>query len=101
MALRRRILGSRGGTFTVTLMRKGGERFEAEVTAQPAFDEAGQVLGFVNTVRDVSVQRRQQRELEIMARTDSLTGLANRHVLQESLDRCAALAEPSRRRRSL
>ncbi len=91
-ALRRQILGSRAGTFTVALMRKGGDRFEAEVTAQPAFDHAGQALGFVNTIRDVSVQRRQQRELETMARTDSLTGLANRHVLHESLDRCAALA---------
>jgi diguanylate cyclase (GGDEF)-like protein len=41
-------------------------------------------------VRDVSVQKRHQRELERLARTDSLTELANRHVLQEALDREAA-----------
>jgi diguanylate cyclase (GGDEF)-like protein/PAS domain S-box-containing protein len=92
MALRRTVLDQRGGTFEVTLMRRTGERFEAEVTAQPAFDQAGQVLGFVNTVRDVSVQRRQRRELELRAQTDHLTGLANRHVLHESLTRGAALA---------
>jgi diguanylate cyclase (GGDEF)-like protein len=38
-------------------------------------------------VRDVSAERRQRRELERLARTDSLTGLANRHVLHESLRR--------------
>ncbi len=79
-------------------MRKDGERFEAEVTTRPAVDQAGHVLGFVNTVRDVSVQRSQQRELEMLARTDSLTGLANRHVLQESLESAAALARRHSRR---
>jgi diguanylate cyclase (GGDEF)-like protein/PAS domain S-box-containing protein len=92
MELSRRIVERRGGTFEMTLMRKDGERFEAEMTTRPAVDQAGNVLGFVNTLRDVSVQRRQQRELEVLARTDSLTGLANRHVLQESLESAAAIA---------
>jgi PAS domain S-box-containing protein len=70
--VRRRVLERGGGTFELTLMRANGERFEAEVTAQPAQDGAGGTIGFVNTLRDVSVQRRQQRELERLARTDSL-----------------------------
>src|ERR1035437_3554350 len=37
-------------------------------------------------MRDSSVQRRQQRKLEGPPRTDSLTGLSNRHVLQEALE---------------
>jgi diguanylate cyclase (GGDEF)-like protein/PAS domain S-box-containing protein len=89
MALRRRILAQQGGSFEVTLMRSTGERFEAEITAKPARDADGNVFGFVNTLRDVGVQRRQQRELERLARTDALTGLANRHVLQAALDRAA------------
>jgi diguanylate cyclase (GGDEF)-like protein/PAS domain S-box-containing protein len=101
MELSRRIVERRGGTFEMTLMRKDGERFEAEMTTRPAVDQAGNVLGFVNTLRDVSVQRRQQRELEVLARTDSLTGLANRHVLQESLERAAAVARRNRRRLAL
>ena len=92
MAIRRDILNDHGGTFEVTLMRRNGERFQAEITAQAAHDAGGDLLGFVNTVRDVSVQRRQQRELELLARTDSLTGLDNRYVLQEALDRAAAVA---------
>jgi diguanylate cyclase (GGDEF)-like protein/PAS domain S-box-containing protein len=79
-----------GGTYELTLMRANGERFEAEVTARPAREENGRAIGFVSTLRDVSVQKRQQRELERLARTDSLTQLANRHVLQEALAREAA-----------
>lgn len=75
-----------GGTREVTLIRADGERFEAEVTTRPARVQDGRAIGFVNTVRDVSVQKRHQRELERLARTDSLTQLANRHVLQEALE---------------
>jgi diguanylate cyclase (GGDEF)-like protein/PAS domain S-box-containing protein len=85
--VRRRVLAGGGGSFEIRLMRASGERFEAEITAHPARDGAGNAIGFVNTMRDISVQNRHQRELERLARTDSLTGLANRHVLQESLER--------------
>jgi len=81
------VLRNSGGTHEVVLMRADGERFEAEVTTRPAREENGRAIGFVNTLRDVSVQRRHQRELERLARTDSLTQLANRHVLQEALER--------------
>lgn len=91
-AIRDRVLKHRGGSYEVTLMRKNGERFEAEITAQPAVDADGEALGFVNTMRDVSVALRQQRELERLARTDHLTGLANRRVLEDALQRNAALA---------
>ena len=83
-------MGNNGGTHELTLMRADGERFEAEITARPAREENGRAIGFVSTLRDVSVQKRQQRELERLARTDSLTQLANRHVLQEALTREAA-----------
>ena len=85
--LRREMVDNDGGSYELTLMRATGERFEAEITAQPAHDGAGNTLGFVNTVRDVSAQKGHQRELERLARTDSLTGLANRHVLQAALER--------------
>jgi diguanylate cyclase (GGDEF)-like protein/PAS domain S-box-containing protein len=84
------VVSNSGGTHELTLMRANGERFEAEITARPAREEGGRAIGFVSTLRDVSVQKRQQRELERLARTDSLTQLANRHVLQEALTREAA-----------
>jgi diguanylate cyclase (GGDEF)-like protein/PAS domain S-box-containing protein len=79
-----------GGTHELILMRADGERFEAECTTRPAREENGRAIGFVNTLRDVSAQKKYQRELERLARTDSLTQLANRHVLQEALAREAA-----------
>jgi diguanylate cyclase (GGDEF)-like protein/PAS domain S-box-containing protein len=84
------VVGNNGGNHELTLMRADGERFEAEITARPAREENGRAIGFVSTMRDVSVQKRQQRELERLARTDSLTQLDNRHVLQEALAREAA-----------
>jgi diguanylate cyclase (GGDEF)-like protein/PAS domain S-box-containing protein len=90
-----------GGTHELTLMRADGERFEAEITARPAREEDGRPLGFVSTLRDVSVQKRYQRELERLARTDSLTQLGNRHVLQEALSREAARRSPDGRQLAL
>jgi diguanylate cyclase (GGDEF)-like protein/PAS domain S-box-containing protein len=84
------VVRNNGGTHELTFMRANGERFEAEITARPAREEDGRAIGFVSTMRDVSAQKRHQRELERLARTDSLTELANRHVLQEALTREAA-----------
>jgi diguanylate cyclase (GGDEF)-like protein/PAS domain S-box-containing protein len=84
------VVSNNGGDHELTLMRADGERFEAEITARPAREEDGRAIGFVSTMRDVSVQKRQQHELERLARTDSLTQLDNRHVLQEALSREAA-----------
>jgi diguanylate cyclase (GGDEF)-like protein/PAS domain S-box-containing protein len=88
------VVRNSGGTHELTLMRADGERFEAEITARPARVKDGRPIGFVSTLRDVSVQKRYQRELERLARTDSLTQLANRHVLQEALSREAARRSP-------
>ena len=95
------VIRNSGGTHELTLMRANGERFEAEITARPAREENGRPIGFVSTLRDVSVQKRYQRELERLARTDSLTGLANRHVLQEALAREAARRSPDNRQLAL
>ncbi len=76
-----------GGTFEAVFARADGTRFDAEVTAIPAFGADGARIGFVNTMRDVSLRNLQRRELERQARTDSLTGLANRYVLDEELER--------------
>lgn len=76
-----------GGTSEAVFTRADGTRFDAEVTAIPAFGGDGALIGYVNTMRDVSLRNLQRRELELRARTDSLTGLANRYVLDEELER--------------
>lgn len=95
------VLRNSGGTHEVILMRADGERFEAEVTTRPAREENGRAIGFVNTLRDVSVQKRHQRELERLARTDSLTQLPNRYVLQEALEREAVRRSTDERQLAL
>ena len=90
-----------GGRHEIVLMRANGERFEAEITVRPAREEGGRAIGFVSTLRDVSVQRRHQRELERLARTDSLTQLANRYVLQEALEREAGRRGTDKRQPAL
>jgi len=85
--LRGAVHAGTGGTFEAVFTRADGTRFDAEVTAIPAFGADGTPIGFVNTLRDVSLRNLQRRELELRARTDSLTGLANRYVLDEELQR--------------
>lgn len=45
-------------------MRKGGERYDAEVTLRPLSDQHGAHRGFVKVTRDISVRKRIERELE-------------------------------------
>jgi PAS domain S-box-containing protein len=94
IAVRDRIVGAGGGTFELTVVRKDGTRFEAEITAHPALNPDGTRLGFVNTLRDISDRKRHEAELQRLARHDSLTGLANHGVLHEQLE-----AEVARARR--
>ncbi|WP_417684721.1 GGDEF domain-containing protein [Roseibium sp.] len=53
-------------------------------------DEA--IRGIVVTLRDISVQKDLEEKLEELARTDSLTGLANRRTFDEILQREWAIA---------
>jgi diguanylate cyclase (GGDEF)-like protein/PAS domain S-box-containing protein len=62
--IRDRVVGAGGGTFDMTVMRADGSRFDAEVTAHPAHNADGTLLGFVNTMRDVSERKRYEAELE-------------------------------------
>ncbi len=86
--------GREDGTFEITLRRPDGTTFEAEVTTRPARNPDGTVLGLVSTFRDVSARLRYERELERLATTDPLTGLANHRAFHERLG-----AEAARSRR--
>jgi diguanylate cyclase (GGDEF)-like protein/PAS domain S-box-containing protein len=92
MVIRDQIVAAEGGTFELTLTRKDGSKFEAEITAQRASNPDGTMLGLVNTVRDISERKRYEAELERLAATDSLTGLANHRAFHERLEHEAARA---------
>lgn len=90
-------LAAGGGEVYLRLMRKTGERFDAEITAAPARGPEGAVSGFVTTYRDVSDRRRQEAELARQASSDDLTGLLNRRAFDERLHEEVARARHEHR----
>jgi|SRR5579875_2119378 len=81
------------------LMRKDGSRFMGEVVIAPVRDAAGEIDGWVSTIRDVSKRHDYEVELERLARHDPLTGLPNRRLFNERLDQ--EMADAMRHNRSM
>jgi diguanylate cyclase (GGDEF)-like protein len=65
--------------------RVGATRYLA-IDAGPIFDENGQLLAVVETLRDVTAQKQAQLALEALASSDGLTGLANRRMFDRTLE---------------
>lgn len=111
---RTRVHARDGGSFQTTYVRADGRRFVAETTAVPVHDADGEPAGFLNTIRDVTERVRADdamrehseelaalakvtravahAELERLVRTDALTGLPNRRVVEDVSQREIASA---------
>ena len=74
-----------GETDAFVLRRKDGSRFDASITCARATGPAGESLGYVVTVRDISESKRHQAELARQATHDTLTGLLNHRGFHERL----------------
>jgi diguanylate cyclase (GGDEF)-like protein/PAS domain S-box-containing protein len=72
-----------------TVLRTDGRRLQAEAVCRDLRSDTT-VAGMVVTLRDVTEQRRLQQELQHLAFHDPLTGLANRALLSERLERALA-----------
>lgn len=85
----------RGGAraFDTRLVRKSGEVFEAQLSAERLEIEGGEWL--VVSVADVSAQRDAQRRAEYLSTRDSLTGLPNRLLALDRLERAVEIARRS------
>jgi diguanylate cyclase (GGDEF)-like protein/PAS domain S-box-containing protein len=75
-------------------VRKDGSRFWAGLVVTSLVDAGGELRGFGKLVRDVTERREAELERERLlaklaeaARTDPLTGILNRRVWREELDR--------------
>src|SRR5690606_10943289 len=77
--------------------KDGGTRW-IETTIHPVYDDDGQPVGFVGGWRDVQAEVEAEQELDSRARTDELTGLANRREVIAQLTRLLAPDNPRRRR---
>jgi diguanylate cyclase (GGDEF)-like protein/PAS domain S-box-containing protein len=80
---------------TYRIRRKGGDYIWLETLTKPIFDATGQVVRLQTTSRDVTEKVTIQAQLEYDAGHDALTGLPNRALLLQRLDR--ALAERPQR----
>ncbi|ATY31941.1 putative bifunctional diguanylate cyclase/phosphodiesterase [Sphingomonas psychrotolerans] len=64
-----------------------------EMSASPRYDERGAFIGFRGVGSDVTEARRSADKINHMARFDTLTGLPNRLLINETLSRAMADAD--------
>jgi diguanylate cyclase (GGDEF)-like protein/PAS domain S-box-containing protein len=74
--------GDPGG---VGVLRLGERSVPVECSAAPIRDRAGERVGWVVVLRDVSQREQLERQLSHQASHDSLTGLANRRAFDQHL----------------
>ena len=68
------------------VMPQAGTRLYLAIDAGPIYDESGKLVAVVETLRDMSVQKEAEAELERLATRDGLTSVANRRSFDETLN---------------
>jgi diguanylate cyclase (GGDEF)-like protein/PAS domain S-box-containing protein len=76
--------------FDKKFRRKNGDTLFAWVSSSVAYGPTGEPLYLISQAVDMTTRRQQQAELERLALTDTLTGLANRTLLTDRLDQALA-----------
>jgi diguanylate cyclase (GGDEF)-like protein/PAS domain S-box-containing protein len=71
-------------------MRKDGQVIDVEVSRSPARDADGKILYFVFSERDITEERKLTEQLSHQALYDSITGLANRTLMENQLSKARA-----------
>ena len=66
-------------------MPRTGRRRYLTVDASPLYGNNGEIIAVVETLRDMTDEKRAQAALERLARHDGLTGLANRRCFDDTL----------------
>src|SRR4029078_11000809 len=92
-ALRVLIEEQKEGRVTLRNYRKDGTLFYNELHLAPVRGTKGDVTNFVGVLNDITERIRYQDELERHINHDALTGLANRHLLQDRLEQAIRRGE--------
>lgn len=67
------------------VMPRAGTRLYLAIDVGPIYDDAGELLAVVETLRDMTEQKNAQLALQQLATCDALTGVANRRGFDEKL----------------
>lgn len=78
-------------------VRKDGSLFWADGVSTPLNDDTGAPVGFLKIVRDITARKLEHENVERMATSDMLTGVANRANFDARLGEMLALAERGNR----
>lgn len=82
--------------FQVRILRKEGGYLDAEIVANPI--HRGGSFAIIGVVRDITERMRKEKEIHLLAATDSLTGILNRRefslVLENELARSKRYGTP-------
>lgn len=70
-----------------TYVRKDGSHVQVEVVVTVVRDSSGEISGYLIIAKDISERKREQELIRHMAQHDSLTGLANRALFADRLQR--------------
>lgn len=68
------------------IIHRSGGLVRVQTNCSTVVDSAGRPTDIVFTMRDISELKRLEAQLEAQARTDGLTGLANRRAFDQALD---------------
>lgn len=69
------------------IIKRGGDTVWVQTNCSTVVDSSGRVTDIVFTMRDISEIKALEGQLQAQARTDGLTGLANRRAFDEGLER--------------
>jgi diguanylate cyclase (GGDEF)-like protein/PAS domain S-box-containing protein len=89
-----RIVKARGSVtgFESQVFRKNGDVIWISENARLVLGEDGRPIGYEGTVEDITERRLYQTRIERQANYDTLTGLANRSLLQDRLEQALLTA---------
>lgn len=68
------------------IVRCDGDVVWVQINCSTIFDARGRATDIIFTMRDISEKKALEAQLEALARTDGLTGLANRRAFDEALE---------------
>ncbi|ANG63746.1 hypothetical protein A8C75_15515 [Marinobacterium aestuarii] len=91
------LLSSSGFDGELTLRRKSGGDYLAEVTSTVLRDSRGTITHYVSVLKDVTEHRESEAMLHQMAFFDPMTGLPNRRLLLDRLEMVLASGRRHRR----